>query len=117
MPVNAYIILRESELKIPHYFRSLTGPYLFRAEAEKYAAVITSAASISCRLNTIAIERMLGEAVRFNDRWLVTSVWNIRPTPSGFEGEVIIDGKLYKVQRSEPDQPWLVVEQVAKATG
>ncbi len=117
MPVNAYIILRESELKIPRYFRSLTGPYLFRAEAEKYAALITSATSVFCRLNTIAIDRMLGEAVRFNDRWLVASVWNIRPITGGFEGEVITGGKLYRVRRSEPDQPWLVLEQIVKATG
>lgn len=113
MPVNGFIILRDGNQRIPPYFRSLTGPYLFRSEAEGYASVITAATNEHCSLSQIAIERILSEPVRFNGNWFVTNVWNIRSVSGGFEGEVIIKGALYSVLRNEPDKPWQVIEKVA----
>ena len=116
MSVRAYFILRDdNNLKIPHYLLSTTGPYLFRSEAERFARVITAATGYRCCLSVIEIERMLGEVVRFNGRWLITNVWDIRATDNGFLGEVIVNGKLYMVQRS-PEDPWQAVDQAQNNT-
>ena len=110
MGVKAFLILRkDSDSRIPRYLLSSTGPYLFRSEAENFIRVIRAATGYNCSLSVIEIERMLGEVVRFNGRWLITNVWDIIPTKNGFMGKAVINGKKVIVQRSL-ENPWQAVE-------
>ena len=117
MPVDAYVIIRDKSPGSSDYLRAFTGPYLFRSEAEKYAGVITAVTSRHCRLNIIATDRMLSEVVRLNDSWIVTNVWRIGRTSGGFEGDVIVAGRSYRVRRSDPDKPWHLAEKSLEGVG
>jgi hypothetical protein len=120
MPVDAYIILRGENARIPDRFRSLTGPHLFRSEAEKYARLIAATTGKPCCLSKIHIERILGEPVRFNERWLVANIANIQLSSIGFEADVIIGGRRYRARRSSAEDKWGVLaesgEDALKAT-
>ena len=110
MSVKAYIITTEGKgTRLPHYFLSLIGPYLFRAEAEAQAQVITAATGRQCQLSVIHTSRILNDLIRSGSGWLTTNVWNIKTNDSGFQGEAIIQGRVHVVQRSSDGGPWSVV--------
>ena len=117
MPVDAYVIIRDKSARNSDYLRAFTGPYLFRSEAEKYAEVITAVTSRLCRLTIIATDRMLSEVVRLDDSWYVTNVWRIGQISGGFEGDVIVAGRSYKVRRSDPNEPWHLAEKGWEGVG
>ncbi len=122
MAVKAYMILREErDPETPRSLLSLTGPYLFRSEAEQFADVIRTATNKGWHLSVIFIERMLREPVKIDDGWMVTNIWNISSTARGFQGEVVIDRKLHQVQRGDFTEPWKLVgpleDQRAQAAG
>jgi hypothetical protein len=111
MSAKAYIILKGANApRLQSCVLSLTGPYLFRAEAEAFATAISAACGSPCQISTIMIERALLEVVKNDDRLLVTSVWNIAETQEGFAGEAILSGMPTRVQRVHPDQPWQVIK-------
>ena len=110
MSVKAYIITTQGKgTKLPHYFLSSIGPYLFRAEAEAQAQVITAATGRQCQLNVIHTSRILNDIVRSDSEWLTVNIWNIKASGSGFQGEAIIQGRVHIVQRSSDGGPWSIV--------
>ena len=107
MSITAYLIYKKNRsARLPHHLASMTGPYLFRSEAQQFAHVIAAAAGIECQICTIEIKRLLGEVVRVDDQLLITNVWNIEAEGAGFVGEAIIRGRRRKLRRAGVDQMW-----------
>jgi hypothetical protein len=112
MAVKAYFIHRAKDSPpIPRHLRGLTGPYLFRSEAEQYSQVISAASGVSCQISTIEVRRILGDVVCVGTRLIIADVWNIKSTQSGFSAEVLIQGKLCTLHREGPGDTWHCAEQ------
>ena len=111
MSVKAYLILKGPKTrKLPDEFRSLTGPYLFRCEAEKFARAITTATGEPCQISTINLDRVLSDVVKTETGWTVSHVWNIRASEGGLIGDTVVKGKALKVERVNGEEPWKAIE-------
>lgn len=92
-------------------------PYLFRLEAKEIAELMTVTSGKAHWIVRIEMHDMSNALVRFNDKELITDVWNINPLGDGFEAEIVIEGCRYKVEHLSPFEPWSVVPVENAATG
>ena len=92
-------------------------PYLFRLEAKEIAELMTVTSGKPHWILRIEMHDMSNALVRFNDKELITDVWNITPLGDGFEAEIVIEGRRYRVEHLSPFEPWSVVPLENAATG
>ncbi len=110
MPVNGYIIHKKpGSSNLPRHFLASTGPYLFRAEAERLAQAITDGTGIDCHVSIIPVQRLLDQQVMIDNKTVVTSIWEIAARDEGFCGKAFVEGNLHPIQRNSADQSWRIL--------
>jgi hypothetical protein len=92
-----------------------TKAYLFHREAMEISELMTV---VSGKLHWVVRtekDDMLNSLVRFDDKEMVTDIYNITAVGNGFEGDAVIKGRLYKAHHLSPFEPWIVVSSLSPA--
>ena len=92
-----------------------TKAYLFHREAMEISELMTV---VSGKLHWVVRtekDDMLNSLVRFDDKEMVTDIYNITAVGNGFEGDAVIKGRFYKAQHLSPFEPWIIVSTLSTA--
>jgi hypothetical protein len=84
-------------------------PYLFRREATEIAEFMTVTSGKPHWIIRTEMHDISNALVSFKDKEVITDVRNINPIADGFEAEIVIEGRWYKVERLFPFEPWSIV--------